>query len=109
MRAVAISMTAALLVMALLAGNCLSCPQMLLAMVGHQPSHSCCPHGKTAPTVDCRTQALRHFVKADSDHSAQVLSTVDVIAPALIRLEEKNTERVVPRAATPPTLTSLRV
>jgi hypothetical protein len=66
MRAVTSAAMAVLVVAALLAGNCLSCPQMLLAIASHQPAHGCCPHGKNqTPARDCTTQSLRHFVKAD--------------------------------------------
>jgi hypothetical protein len=51
---------AALVVLALFSGNCFSCPQILLA--AH--THSCCPHGKADPG-ECKTQALRSFVKAE--------------------------------------------
>jgi len=66
MRAVVSAAMAALVILVLLAGNCLSCPQMLLAMATHQPSHGCCPHGKTPKTPECASQSLRHFVKAQS-------------------------------------------
>src|SRR5450755_3671369 len=65
MRAVSNSLMAALVVVALFCGNCFSCPRILLA--AH--THSCCPHGKADPG-DCKTQALRSFVKAEQ--SAQI-------------------------------------
>ena len=53
---------AALIVVALFWGNCLSCPQMLLA-AAHQPAHSCCHKTKSAGT-QCQSQGLQHFLKA---------------------------------------------
>lgn len=81
MRVVASAVMAVLLGAALLAGNCLSCPQMLLAMASHQPAHGCCPHGKNqTPTEDCTTQSLRHFVKADvtTQASPAVITSYDL-------------------------------
>jgi hypothetical protein len=66
MRAVFSAAMAVLVVLALLAGNCYSCPQMLLALGTHQTSHGCCPHDKQPKTLECRTQSLRHFVKAET-------------------------------------------
>ncbi|MGB7758839.1 MAG: hypothetical protein WBL61_03365 [Bryobacteraceae bacterium] len=63
---------AALMVAALLGGNCLSCPQMWMAMASHQPQHSCCHH-RTART-DCHSQALSAFVKAHGGSAAPVVA-----------------------------------
>jgi len=54
----------ALVVAALFSGNCFSCPQFLLALGSHQPSHGCCHRNKSANS-ECQTQALRHFVKTE--------------------------------------------
>lgn len=54
----------ALALLALLMGNCLSCPQMLLA--AHQPAsaHSCC-HPRQTTKANCQNQGLHSFLKAD--------------------------------------------
>ena len=62
MRQVSTIVMATLIVAALFCGNCLSCPQMLMAIASHQPGHGCCHH-KTAK-IDCHSQLLSHFVKA---------------------------------------------
>jgi hypothetical protein len=72
MRRFSIPLLAALVIVALFWGNCLSCPQLLLAL----NSHGCCHHA----TIDCQAQALSHFVKADIGAHAPALSTV-AIAP----------------------------
>jgi len=46
-----------LAILAMLWGNCLSCPQMTDA-------HSCC-HKTQPASADCHTQDLQHFVKAE--------------------------------------------
>jgi len=72
---------AVLVVAALLAGNCFSCPQMLLAMAAHQPAHGCCHRGNPhRQTAECQTQALRHFVKADVGSPAGPAMAVAVVA-----------------------------
>jgi len=63
MQRVCSSLMAALIVVALFWGNCLSCPQMLLAAAAHQPAHSCCHPTKSAGTT-CQSQGLQHFLKA---------------------------------------------
>ena len=55
-------MMAALIVVALFWGNCLSCPQMLLMVAAHQPAHNCCHKTKSAGTT-CQSQGLQHFLK----------------------------------------------
>ena len=68
MRAVYNSVLAFLLLGALLWGNCLSCPQLLLSLASHTPAHGCCKHpGKqpVTPRDECQSFALKHFVKAD--------------------------------------------
>jgi hypothetical protein len=64
-----LSITAAVLVVvALLFGNCLTCPEMAA-------SQSCCHrnqpcHHKQAPSQVCEAQSLHQFVKADlADHT----------------------------------------
>ena len=79
MRALASSFTAALALIALLWGNCLSCPQMLAASA--EKAHSCC-HRHQAPTssAKCQSQGLQNFVKADD--GAQPHAAPAAIAPA---------------------------
>jgi hypothetical protein len=74
MRPVSNILLAALIVAALFGGNCLSCPQMLMALASHQPGHGCCHH--PAPKVDCHSQLLSHFVKAQSANAAPMTSAL---------------------------------
>jgi len=74
-----LSITAAVLVVvALLFGNCLTCPEMAA-------SQSCCHrnqpcHHKQAPSQVCEARSLHQFVKADlADHT--VTLAVASIAP----------------------------
>ena len=62
MRQVSNILMAALVVSALFFGNCLSCPQVLMAIASHQTGHGCCHH--STPKIECHAQALSHFVKA---------------------------------------------
>src|SRR5208283_5328197 len=71
---------ATLIVAALFFGNCLSCPQMLTALASQQPGHGCCHH-KTAK-IDCHSQLLSHFVKAQGGNAAPALATSSA-APAI--------------------------
>ena len=74
---------AALIVVALFWGNCLSCPQMLLAATAHQPGHSCCHKTKTAGT-SCQSQGLQHFLKAGPEvRTPAVAVVVAPVAPAI--------------------------
>lgn len=64
MRAVANLFLAVLLLGALLWGNCLSCPELLLALSSHAPAHGCCKRPDSSGN-ECHSVALKHFVKAD--------------------------------------------
>lgn len=75
-------MMAALIVGALFWGNCLSCPQMLLAVAAHQPAHSCCHRTKTAGT-SCQSQGLQHFLKAGPEVQTAAVAVVAAVAPAI--------------------------
>ena len=76
-------MMAALIVVALFWGNCLSCPQMLLAAATHQPAHSCCHRTKSAGT-SCQSQGLQHFLKAGPElRTPAVAVVVAAVAPAI--------------------------
>ena len=57
MRKFSISLTVALVLVAMLWGNCLSCPQVTAA-------HSCC-HKPQPASAACHTQSMQHFVKAE--------------------------------------------
>ena len=68
MRAIGSSIMAALIVGALLWGNCLSCPQLLLLSRQSAPAHACC-HEKSMPKTpgarQCQSQGLGNFIKSD--------------------------------------------
>src|ERR1019366_2098261 len=81
MRRVSSSLMAALIVVALLWGNCLSCPQMLLT-AAHQPAHSCCHRTKSAGT-SCQSQGLQHFLKAGPELQTPAVAVVAAVAPAI--------------------------
>jgi len=84
MRRVSNLLVAALMVAALFGGNCLSCPQMLMAMASHQPGHSCCHH-RTA-RIDCHSQTLSHFVRARGGDAIPVF-VASGAAPAIAAVE----------------------
>jgi hypothetical protein len=73
---------AALIVVALFWGNCLSCPQMLLAAAAHQPAHNCCHKTKSAGT-SCQSQGLQHFLKAAPEMQTLAVAVVVAMAPAI--------------------------
>ena len=75
-------MMAALIVVALFWGNCLSCPQMLLTIAAHQPAHSCCHRSKPAGT-NCQSQGLQHFLKAGPEMQTPGVAVVAAMAPAI--------------------------
>jgi hypothetical protein len=72
---------AALIVVALFWGNCLSCPQMLLAVAAHQPAHNCCHRTKSAGT-SCQSQGLQHFLKVGPEMQTPAVAVVAAAAPA---------------------------
>jgi hypothetical protein len=80
MRRVSSSLLAALIVVALFWGNCLSCPQMLLAVAAHQAAHSCCHRTKPAGT-SCQSQGLQHFLKAGPELQTPAVAVVAVSLP----------------------------
>ena len=73
---------AALIVVALFWGNCLSCPQMLLTAAAHQPAHSCCHPTKSTGTR-CQSQGLQHFLKAGPEMRTPAVAVVAAMAPAI--------------------------
>ena len=82
MRRVSSSLMTALIVAALFWGNCLSCPQMLIAVATHQPAHSCCHRTKSAGT-GCQSQGLQHFLKAGPETQTPAVAVVATVAPAI--------------------------
>ena len=88
MRALFSSAMAALVVVAMFLGNCLSCPQVLISLASHKASHDCCKRGQKPAAQTCDTQGLRHFVKADPAQTAPpVLDAAPVeAAPAPVVL-----------------------
>jgi len=75
MRVVSNSFLALLLLSALLWGNCLSCPQLLLNLASQVPAHDCCKHPGKQPVgcqTTCQSLALKHFVKADPAPTPQL-------------------------------------
>jgi len=74
---------AALIVSALFFGNCLSCPQMMLALASQHSGHSCCHH--PAARIECHSQSLSHFVKARVDSTRPLLASgvVPAMAPVM--------------------------
>src|SRR5664280_1499334 len=81
MRRVSSSLMAALIVVALYWGNCLSCPQMLLTVAAHQPTHSCCHQTKSAGT-SCQSQGLQHFLKVGPELQTPAVAVVAAVEPA---------------------------
>ena len=97
---------ALLIVAALFGGNCLSCPQVLMAMAAHQPSHSCCHHRTTR--IDCPSWQLSHFVNAQGSDVAPVPAVAGtvraIVAAAPGRLAAAAS---MPADPSPPDLLSL--
>jgi hypothetical protein len=93
------SFLAALIVVALFWGNCLSCPQMLLAREG---GHACC-HRTKAPAGRCQSQGLQSFVKAEAYQvEAPAVSTVAELGVAVSPALEPATNEPVPAVHAPP-------
>lgn len=83
---------AALVVLALLFGNCFSCPQLLAALQAHQPAHGCCH--KTKPgSPECQSQVLKSFVKAEASAPAPALMVTAwrVEPPVVVSLADQST------------------
>jgi hypothetical protein len=81
MRQVSNILMATLIVAALFFGNCLSCPQMLMAMSGQHAGHSCCHHPSVK--IDCHSQSLSDFVKAQGN-PAPALAISNVLPPVAV-------------------------
>jgi hypothetical protein len=78
MRTLCSSLMAALVVMALFFGNCLSCPQMLA-----QGAHRCC-HRSQPGTAKCQSQGLQSFVKSGDAGGQARPATAGSIGPAAV-------------------------
>jgi len=106
MRAVIHSFLSVLVVAALFWGNCLSCPQVLLAA----RQHSCCPHGK-GDVSKCTTQGLRSFVKAEKTVTAAPAILVAAEVPALVACEPASEPAIIASASEfhPSNLLPLRI
>lgn len=87
-RKFSIPLTISLAILAMLWGNCLSCPQMADA-------HSCC-HKTQPASAACHTQNLQHFVKAEASQPF-----VAVLAPTPAHVVPP-TFHTVSRVVTPP-------
>ena len=105
MRLAASAAVVLLLVAALLAGNCLSCPQVLVGLASHQAAHGCChPGGKHTQTAKCHTQAMGHFVKADAGTQVSLgVAVAAVVPPAVLPVAaiERSASAVVAVHASP--------
>jgi hypothetical protein len=97
-RKFSISLTVALVLAAMLWGNCLSCPQMTAP-------HSCC-HKSQPASAACHTQGMQHFVKAEK--TAPVAPSIAVLpdAPAPAVLPELRISARIATLLTPPGGTS---
>jgi hypothetical protein len=104
MRTFSTSIMAALIIAALFWGNCFSCPQLLLAA----QRHGCCPHTKSAK-VDCQTQGLKNFVKAEKSAPAivTVVAVIEQPAPPSLPAPRLSAPRVSDDA--PPDALPLRI
>lgn len=78
MRTMCTSLMAALVVMALFFGNCLSCPQMLA-----QGAHRCC-HRSQPATAKCQSQGLQNFVKSDDAGAQARPATAARVGPTAV-------------------------
>jgi hypothetical protein len=97
---------AALIVVALFWGNCLSCPQMLLAAAAHQPAHNCCHKTKSAGTT-CQSQGLQHFLKAGSGPRTPAVAVAAVQPPIAVSLPQGALIAPVEVEHAPPDLLSI--
>jgi hypothetical protein len=105
MRAISNTFLAALIVAALFWGNCLSCPQMLLAFAHHAPSHGCCKHKTAKP--ECTSQKLRNFIKTDPGSVAPPQSAVAPAVPALAAMPLETGVSPLPEIFSPPDIHSV--
>jgi hypothetical protein len=103
---------AALAVVAMLWGNCFSCPDMLAAMTSRQADHSCCHKPQTA-SAKCHTEDMQHFVKADTHAPIAPAVTVLAALPVSASLSVLWLSAPLPSLHAPPEapnlLTTLRI
>ena len=95
-------MMTALIIVALFWGNCLSCPQMLLAAT----AHSCCHRTKTAGT-NCQSQGLQHFLKAGPEVRTQAVAVVAAAPVIAVALPQSALVAAVEAEHAPPDLLAL--
>ena len=90
------------LLLAMLWGNCLSCPQMADA-------HSCCHKTQPASAV-CHRQSLQHFVKAEGSRPfvAVLAPTPAPVAPPTFHTADRIVILPIPASVSTPPL-NLRV
>jgi len=74
---------AMLVIAALFWGNCLSCPQLQLAMRAHQPAHDCCKRNQKPATKSCDSQTFQHFLKTEAGDQAPVAPVASAVVAAL--------------------------
>lgn len=102
----------ALAVVAMLWGNCLSCPDMFAAMTSHQADHSCC-HKPQPASVKCHTQGMQHFVQAETHTvgAPAVAELAEPVAPAALPEQWAHTPLAAERALPDriPLLVTLRI
>ena len=110
MRMFSSSVMAALVIVALFWGNCLSCPQVLLSVQSHQPSHDCCKRGQKPPvTKSCESQSLQNFVKSQAAPQVDIADAVIVAVATVAAMAPPSdlTEFHSEAAPAPPDLLSL--
>jgi hypothetical protein len=109
MRVISNTAMAALVVAALFLGNCLSCPEALLASQAQQPAHGCCHRGhQPASNTGCQSQALQHFVQPEKGAPPVPAVATLVPMPSDVRLSlPLATDLAGTPEATPPDLVSL--
>jgi hypothetical protein len=90
-----------LALVAMLWGNCLSCPDMLAATASHQPDHSCC-HKPQPAQVKCHTQSMQHFVQAETHAPVAPVAAELAETPALAMLPVRWTSAPLPALHAPP-------
>src|SRR6185369_14045509 len=83
MRAISNTVMAALVVLALLWGNCFSCP---LALKSEKTTHGCC-HRTKQTTDKCPTQVLKQFMKADPAATPAPAPAVMAIVRPLVEVD----------------------
>ena len=102
---------AALVMVALFWGNCLSCPQVLLSLAAHQQAHQCCKRSQKPATKTCQNQGLQNFIKTDPSSKVKVDTAPVAVAAVAITVAEQPSlapEPVDFAAHAPPDLLALQ-